>query len=173
MTLVLQTERLILREATVDDAPAYALGIGEYGVARYLTPVPYPYTLAMATDWLRQAPAATAERAMLLIELPGKGVIGCVTIIDELGYWIARRHWNRGYATEAARALIDWHFAGGSEEAVTSSAQNDNHASLAVLRKLGFVPTGREMRFSQALQHNVEHVVSRLGRHDWQEGRRR
>ena len=38
----------------------------------------------------------------------------------------------------------------------------------AVQKKLGFVPSGREMRFSQTLQHNVEHVVTTLSRQAWQ-----
>lgn len=164
----IHTQRLILREPTLDDAPCYALGIGEYDVARFLTPVPYPYTLAMAMDWLRQARPATPEQSVLIIELPGKGVIGCVSLLSELGFWIARPHWNRGYVTEAATALLDWHFSGSDKAVVVSSAHHDNIASLAVQKKLGFVPTGREMRFSQTLQHNVEHVVTSLSRQAWQ-----
>lgn len=164
----IRTERLILREPTLDDAPCYALGVGEYEVARFLTAVPYPYSLAMAVDWLRQARPATSERALLIIDLPGKGVIGCVSLLDELGFWIARPHWNRGYVTEAATAMLDWHFAGSDRDAVISSAHHNNVASLAVQKKLGFLPRGREMRFSQALQHNVEHVVTSLSRQDWQ-----
>ena len=167
----IRTERLILREASLEDAPCYALGVGEYEVARFLTPVPYPYSLAMAVDWLRQAPPATPERSMLIVELPGKGVIGCVSLISELGFWIARPHWNRGYVTEAATALLDWHFAGTDRDIVVSSAHHDNVASLAVQAKLGFVTTGREMRFSQTLQHNVEHVVTSLSRQDWRKRR--
>ena len=165
---IIRTKRLILREPTLDDAPCYALGVGEYEVARYLTPVPYPYSLAMAVDWLRQVRPATPERSLLVIDLPGKGVIGCVSLLNELGFWIARPHWNRGYATEAATALLDWHFAGCDGEVVVSSAHHDNNASLAVQKKLGFVTTGREMRFSHTLQHNVDHVVTALSRHDWQ-----
>lgn len=163
----IHTQRLILREATLDDAPCYALGVGEYEVARFLTPVPYPYTLTMAMDWLRQAQRATPLSAMLIIDLPGTGVIGCVSLMNELGFWIARPHWNRGYVTEAATALLDWHFAGSDRDTVISSAHHNNAASLAVQNKLGFVATGREMRFSQTLQHNVDHVVTRLSRADW------
>ncbi|WP_332685793.1 GNAT family N-acetyltransferase [Devosia sp.] len=162
------TRRLILREPSLADAPHYALGVSEYEVARFLTPMPYPYTLAMALDWLRQAQPATPERAMLVIDLPGRGVIGCVSLLDELGFWIARPHWNRGYVTEAATALLDWHFAGTEAATVICSAHHDNAASLAVQNKLGFVTTRREMRFSQALQRNVEHVVTTLSRQDWQ-----
>lgn len=164
----IRTERLILREPTLDDAPCYALGVGEYAVARYLTPVPYPYTLAMAIDWLRQARPATPEYCVLIVDLPGRGVIGCVSLLGELGFWIARPHWGRGYVTEAATALLDWHFDGTDRAAVASSAHPDNAASLAVQRKLGFRTTGRDMRFSQTLQHNIEHVVTSLSRQDWQ-----
>lgn len=128
----IRTQRLILRDATLDDAPCYALGVGEYEVARFLTPVPYPYTLAMAVDWLRQVRPASPERSLLVIELPGKGFIGCVSLLSELGFWIARPHWNRGYVTEAATALLDWHFAGTQSHVVVSSAQHNNAASLAV-----------------------------------------
>ncbi len=165
--ITLQTDRLILREPTLDDAPCYALGVGDYEVARFLTPLPYPYTLGMAIDWLRQVRPATPEKSMLVIDLPGRGVIGCVSLLSELGFWIARPYQNRGYGTEAAIALLDWHFEGCAAELVLSSAHHNNRASLAVQRKLGFVEDGREMRFSQALQHNVEHVRTRLRRADW------
>ncbi|SEQ26463.1 Protein N-acetyltransferase, RimJ/RimL family [Devosia sp. YR412] len=164
----IRTKRLILREPTLDDAPSYALGVGEYDVAQFLTAVPYPYTLGMAIDWLRQARPATPEKSLLIIDLPGKGLIGCISLLNELGFWLARPHWNRGYMTEAATALLDWHFDGCAADAVTSSAHYNNAASLAVQHKLGFVSTGREMRFSQAQQNNVDHVVSRLSRTDWQ-----
>jgi RimJ/RimL family protein N-acetyltransferase len=167
------TERLTLREPTLDDAPRYALGVGEYDVARYLTSVPYPYTLGMAIDWLRQALPATPEKSMLVIDLPNRGVIGCVSLLSEFGFWIARPHWNRGYMTEAATALLDWHFRESTADLVVSSAHHNNAASLAVQRKLGFVEENREMRFSHTLQHNVEHVVTRLTRQRWQDRGRR
>lgn len=165
----LHTARLILRAARPNDAPCYALGVGEYEVARWLTPVPWPYSLAMAQDWLRQAPPPTPERSLFIIERPGQGLIGCISLIDELGFWIARPHWGRGYVSEAAGALIGWHFAGCDAPAISSSAHHNNLASLRVQAKLGFLEHGREMRFSQTLQHNVQHVLTRLTRADWTE----
>ena len=163
----LRTPRLLLRPASSSDAPAFALAVGEFAVARYLTALPWPYTLAMAIDWLRQAPSATAERAIFIIELAGgDGLVGCITLADELGFWVARRYWNRGYATEAATAVLDWRFAACAEP-VTATARRNNHASLAVQRKLGFVAVGEEMRYSHALQRNVRHVVSRLEASAW------
>lgn len=163
----LHTSRLILRAPRPDDAPCYALGISEFAVARWLTPVPWPYTLSMAQDFLRGAPKATPERAFFIIERPGKGLIGCVSLLHELGFWISRPHWHKGFGTEAASALIDWHFAGTDSDVIRSSAHHNNVASLRLKAKLGFVTTGREMRFSQALQHNVEHVTTELTRSAW------
>ncbi len=167
----LLTNRLILRAPCAEDAPRYALGVSEFAVAKWLTPVPWPYTLTMAQEFLRGAPAPTPDRAFFIIEHKTKGLIGCMTLLDELGFWIARPHWHRGYGTEAATALIDWHFEKTGNEAIVSSAHRNNTPSLRLKAKLGFVATGTEMRFSQALQHNVEHVTTRLSRADWRQKR--
>lgn len=163
----LHTDRLILRAPTLADAPRYALGISEFAVARWLTPVPWPYTLSMAQDFLRHAPPPAPEKAFFIVEHKQKGLIGCVTLIEELGFWIARPHWHRGYGTEAATALIDWHFGETGSTLIRSSAHHNNIASLRLKAKLGFVKTGKTMRFSQALQHNVEHVATELTRAAW------
>nr|WP_314256731.1 GNAT family N-acetyltransferase [uncultured Devosia sp.] len=165
----IRTQRLILRDATVDDAHSYAAGVGEFEVARFLTPVPHPYTLAMAVDWLGKAPPSTPERSMLMIDLPDQSAIGCISLADELGFWIARPHWNKGYVTEAATALLDWHFGETTARSVSCSAHHDNVASLAVQKKLGFLPTGHQMRYSQTLQRNVDHLTHSLSRAHWQD----
>jgi RimJ/RimL family protein N-acetyltransferase len=171
----LHTARLVLRPARPDDAPRFALGLGTYDVARWLAPVPWPFTLVMATEWLRTAPETNRpERALFIVDLPGRGLIGCVALNGELGFWIARPHWGKGYATEAAQAVIDWHFRGSNSDALLASAHHANTASLKVKAKLGFSETGRDRRFSQALQSNVEHVLTRLTRQDWvREGERK
>ena len=160
----IETSRLILRAPRPDDAPSVALGMGELEVARWLS-VPWPYTLAMATDWLRTAP----EDGLFCIEMPGRGLIGCIALGQEFGFWIARPHWGRGYATEAAQAVLGWHF-GGCDTDISSSAQGHNKSSLRVKAKLGFIETGRERRYSHALQHNVDHVLTRLTRANWLAG---
>jgi RimJ/RimL family protein N-acetyltransferase len=91
----LHTARLVLRPPRQDDAPCFALGMGDYDVARWLAAVPWPYSLVMATEWLRTAP----QDGLFIIDLPGRGLIGCVALGQEFGFWIARPHWGRGYAT--------------------------------------------------------------------------
>jgi RimJ/RimL family protein N-acetyltransferase len=59
----------------------------------------------------------------------------------EMGYWIARAHWGRGYATEASRALIEIARTLGFDQ-LEGSHFVDNPASGRVLEKLGFQPLG-------------------------------
>ena len=60
----------------------------------------------------------------------------------ELGYWIVPSQWGKGFATEAARAVIA--LAQGSLRLTRIVASHilDNKASATVLRNLGFVDTG-------------------------------
>src|SRR3546814_6508816 len=62
----------------------------------------------------------------------------------ELGYWVARSYWGLGYATEAGRHMLDLARTLGIPR-LTAAHFVDNPASGAVLRKLGFRPTGRRI----------------------------
>ena len=59
----------------------------------------------------------------------------------ELGYWIAKSFWGRGYATEACAALVDIARTLGLPS-LEGSHFIDNPASARVLDKLGFAPLG-------------------------------
>lgn len=143
-----RTERLLLRPGWAEDAPALAAALADEQIVRQLSVAPWPYRLADAEAYLA-APKdpilpsflifARTEASPVLVGSGGLARRASGRV--ELGYWIARPHWGRGYATEAARALVDiaaalgiaqidgWHFL-------------DNPASGRVLEKLGFVATG-------------------------------
>jgi len=60
----------------------------------------------------------------------------------ELGYEVLSTHQGRGYATEAATALVEWALRCADVETVTAECLPDNHASVRVLEKCGFVEMG-------------------------------
>lgn len=60
----------------------------------------------------------------------------------EIGYGLDKEYWNQGYATEAVRAACRWALAQPGVTAVEAETDPANAASQAVLRKVGFVPTG-------------------------------
>lgn len=59
-----------------------------------------------------------------------------------IGYVYAEAAWGRGYATEAAGALLDWAFAAWDLNRVQAELDTRNAASARVLEKLGFVQEG-------------------------------
>ena len=148
-----RSQRLFLRPAFPEDCGAILAGIGEEVIVRNLARAPWPYTLDDAKSF-----AALPQDVRLphfLVTIPGFGVIGAAGLGEhegetELGYWIARAHWGRGYATEAAGAVLKIARTLGHRRVVAGHF-TDNPASGKVLRKLGFVPTGRPVqRFSLA-----------------------
>jgi [ribosomal protein S5]-alanine N-acetyltransferase len=60
----------------------------------------------------------------------------------EVGYTIGAQYRNHGYATEAARAMIDWAHNEHGVRYFVSATTPDNAPSLRVIQKLGFEPTG-------------------------------
>jgi RimJ/RimL family protein N-acetyltransferase len=143
-----RTERLALRPGWAEDAPALAAAIADELIVRNLATAPWPYRLRDAEAFLAQ-PRDPVLPSFLIFERTddaprlvgscglGRRPSGAV----ELGYWIARPFWGRGYATEASIALIDIARALGIAQ-LEGSHFLDNAASGRVLEKLGFKPIG-------------------------------
>lgn len=60
----------------------------------------------------------------------------------ELGYGVAEKYRNRGYAAEAVSALVNWAFRQPGVIGITAEIEASNTASRRVLEKTGFTPTG-------------------------------
>lgn len=133
----------------------------------FLTPLPEPGLLALIErvqasdpetadayrempDGVRRHPAQRLWYTAWGIYLNGSGTfVGdlCFKGLPEngqpeIGYGLDEAYWNRGYATEAVRAACQWALAQPGVTAVEAETDPANAASQAVLRKVGFVPTG-------------------------------
>jgi RimJ/RimL family protein N-acetyltransferase len=143
-----RTPRLLLRPGFPEDAPALAAAIADEQIVRNLATAPWPYRMRDATAFLA-APRDPVLPSLLMFERTdcaptlvgacglGRRPSGAI----ELGYWIARSHWGRGFATEAGRALVEIARALGLP-AIEGSHFLDNPASGRVLEKLGFTARG-------------------------------
>lgn len=147
-----RSERLFLRPAFPEDRQAIFGGIADEGVVRMLARAPWPYTEDDARKFIDRD--SDPMLPSLLATLPGdrgEQVIGGAGLgLDEdgrvqLGYWIARHHWGRGYATEAARGVLSIARMLGYRR-IVAAHYLDNPASGRVLRKAGFTPTGKVER---------------------------
>ncbi len=135
------------RRATTD-AKAIALLVNDRRIAENTLRIPHPYGLADAEEFIASANAGDGEIVFVIASRDG-GLLGCCGIAQlddttpEIGYWLGVPFWGKGYATEAARALIDHAFVDLGHDTLVAGARVTNPASRRVLEKCGFQWTGR------------------------------
>ena len=140
---VLATARLCLRALQREDAPTIATLANDRRIAENTARIPHPYTLADAEGFLRYIEESESETAFA-ITLADDALVGICGLrtkprqAPEIGYWLGVPYWGHGYATEAARALIDHAFEDLGLERLEAGARVSNPASRRVLEKCGF-----------------------------------
>jgi len=140
----INTERLTLRAYELADIAELVPLIGAREVAANLARVPYPYTEQDARNFIGSS-KATPEEARFAIVLPrDKHLIGGIGLRSnpthpraELGYWLGAPFWGQGYATEAARAVLQYGFHTLGLHRISASVFRGNDVSAKVLRKIG------------------------------------
>ena len=160
----IETARLVLRAPSLQDAVYVAELANDADVARMTSRVRHPYRLADAEAFLRaQAQADRRREQVFLIEHPTLGPMGMAgvhkagDVAPELGYWLGRTFRGRGFATEAALAVVAWARDAWDRRALVSGHFSDNPASGRVLEKVGFLYTGEvRTRFSLGRQSDVD-----------------
>lgn len=174
----LATPRLVLRDLRLADAAAVVAGAGDPRVAQYLIQVPSPYPVALARRWVMHR--------LKWWEM-GRGVTFAVTLTDEpdtligtvslrryvrdrraeLGYWLAAPGWGKGFATEAARAAVDFGFRELGLARVYAQVLAGNRASLAVCAKLGMINEGIKRQHVHQGHRLHDVVLYGLLREEW------
>ncbi|WP_164119112.1 GNAT family N-acetyltransferase [Sphingorhabdus sp. Alg239-R122] len=150
-----RTQRLLLRPGWPEDWRALAGAMNDEGIVCNLARAPWPYTDQDAREFANREQDPLYP--VFFLTLPGDqgseliGACGIDKCGDdvELGYWVARPHWGKGYASEAGRAVADIAAVLGHTRLVAAHFA-DNPASGRVLEKIGFTATGGSvMRYSK------------------------
>ena len=169
---VLETERLVLRAPRLGDVKAIASLANDRRIAENTTRIPHPYAPADAETFIGSVNRDGGERAFLvsLADGPAIGMCG-IAVLDgvtpEIGYWFGAPFWGRGYATEAARAVVDHAFTALGHDQLVAGARVSNPASRRVLEKCGFQWTGVGLYRIRAIASSAPADRFRLDRGLW------
>ena len=171
----IRAERLVLRLLRTSDAePLFAL-FADWEVIRWLSMPPWPYALEDAHSFISEHLDGDLGRTTFAITLADTLIGGIDVRINpaghsqrgagpNLGYWLGRPYWGRGYMTEAARGFLARVFDAGLGDVVYSGAFADNTASLRVQEKLGFMHDGETMLYARPRDAKFPHVNTVLTR---------
>jgi len=148
----LQTERLTLRGLLLSDAPVVKKLAGDREIAYNTLLIPHPYEEGFAERWIAERQIEFQKNGALtfgiLLDKSNTlcGVIGLVTSRihshGELGYWVGVQHWNQGYCSEAAAAVVNYGFEALRLNRIWAAHFSRNRASGRVLQKLGMTHEG-------------------------------
>ncbi len=150
---ILETRRLLLRPFVLADAADVSRLAGERDIAANTLSIPHPYDQTMAREWIvtHEAGFARGDGVVLAISERDTGALrGAIGLrLDvaharaEMGYWVGKPYWGKGYCTEAARAVLRYAFDELGLNRVHAAHFSRNVASGRVLQKIGMTHEGR------------------------------
>jgi RimJ/RimL family protein N-acetyltransferase len=152
------TDGVVLRDVVEDDLPIFFEHQRDPEAARMAAFTPRDRE-AFTTHW-RTRVLGDASAGAWTVLLDGDVVGNVVTWIQDgrrlVGYWIGREHWGKGVATAALVALLDLL----PTRPLYAHVATSNVASIRVLEKCGFVPTGED---PGPPEDGVEELIMAIG----------
>ena len=154
------TERLILRPPTLKDAADIAANANHIDVSRYLALVPYPYSVKNARDFIKPCRkkakdnlynfGITLKHSGKIIGMIGFPALDKFTAKADVGYWLGKKYWGQGIATEALEAIVKFAFLKVKLVRLQADVAIENKASANLLKKIGFKKEGLKRKGGRA-----------------------
>lgn len=148
-----RTERLLLRPISPDDADAMAAIYADPEVARFVHGLNLDDTRAQLTRWSEEWQLRGYGTFAIVDPVSGE-FLGRAGVkywpefdFTEAGWVLRRDVWGRGYATEVARASLEFAFANSDLDMVTAMIAHGNDASIAVAKRIGMEPWREDVVF--------------------------
>jgi len=143
----IETERLVLRPWTPDDAPDVQRFLSDRDVASTIANITHPLKDDYAEEWVRtrMEMVEKGESVSFAITHRQEGyLIGAIGLNinkehqrGDFGFWIGKSYWNYGYCTESAQALLKYGFDVLKLTRIWGSHMTRNPASGKVMQKIG------------------------------------
>ncbi len=173
---VLETDRLILKPISLEDAESYQENFNDYEVLKYLSfRVPWPYPDNGAEEFICNfvIPNQGVTRWSWGIRLKSnpQEIVGAVELFvpgipENRGFWLGKKYWNQGYMTEAVKPVMDFAFHELNLPELTFANAKLNNRSRRVKEKTG--ATLVEIRQSKYVDPGIKECEYwRLKREDW------
>ena len=176
------TGRLVLRDIVMKDVKDIVENANDILISRYVTHVPYPYTLKDGKDFVKHCNEKAKEKPRKTyefgIELKSeKKIVGMITLssVDKfngtatIGYWLGRKYWRNGIMSEALNSILDFAFNRLKLRRMDISASTKNKASNGLIRKFGFEKEGmrrKKLRAKSTGKIHDENIYGLL-KEDW------
>ena len=173
----LETERLLLRGFLLSDAPRVQALAGDQEIARVTLNIPHPYADGLAESWISSHPKdfeLGRSAVFAITERVTHELLGAVGLTinrhharAELGYWIGRPFWGKGYASEAATRLLEYGFTELRLNRIHAAHFSENPASGRVMQKIGMEPEGLLKEHYLKWDHFVDSVIYGIQASAW------
>lgn len=140
-----ETERCLIRELSLSDLPALYELYDKPGMTDYVEPLyDYETELEYQKAYIENMYGFYEYGMWLVFSKETGKLIGRAGLEhNEMGYMIAPELWNRGYATEVCRFIIDYARENTDFEELYCRIDERNEASVRLAKKLGFVRNGQ------------------------------
>lgn len=140
-----ETERCLIRELSLSDLPALYELYDKPGMTDYVEPLyDYETELEYQKAYIENMYGFYEYGMWLVFSKETGELIGRAGLEhNEMGYMIAPELWNRGYATEVCRFIIDYARENTDFEELYCRIDERNEASVRLAKKLGFVRNGQ------------------------------
>lgn len=174
--LVIETERLILRQYKLSDADDVVEGLNNLNVSKWLAFVPYPYTKEDAIEYITKSIEENLYNFAIVLKSENK-VIGATQLnnINNVhgtaggGIWINEKYHGYGYGTEAWGARIKYAFEKLNLRRLENGYFKDNISSWKMQEKFGYKNEGiRRKKFkSMATGKFEDEYITGLLKEEW------
>lgn len=174
----IETERLILRQPIAADIPEIITIANDPEVSSGTLNMPYPYLEKNGVSWVNMAYQGfdNGDRFVFAIVLKGtrKFIGGTGFTFNsrfnraELGYWVGKPYWNKGYTTEALAAIIRFGFKELKLNKFLATYFPHNPSSGKVMEKCGMIKEGELKQHVKKGDQYLDLIQYRLTREEFE-----
>lgn len=147
---VLKGDKITLRQLRRSDAMVLQRNANNREIIRNVTHLPYPYTINHAKSWVEKSLRLARKRKEFhfgIINADSGQLIGMIGLrmVDfknknaEVGFWLGKKYWNKGYTTEAVRLIMQYAFNDLRLQRLYAIVLSLNIGSVRVLEKNGLI----------------------------------